>query len=196
MIDILLPVVLFVSVATFAVAIGVLVGSRRSQTLAEERYKLLRDQHDRLELLREERRMLIEELAREFKGSQQFVEETHPQEAEGLEQERQARAESARRRAEDQEQERLRLEKECRRLEEELERDRRRHSEVQQRVEQLEQERLRLEQELDRSNGGPDDGRPKAHPWWRKPALVAALVLGSLVMWLTSLAVALSLLNP
>ncbi len=52
MIDILLPVVLPVSVATLAVAISALVDSRRSQTLAEDRYKLLRDQRDRLELLR------------------------------------------------------------------------------------------------------------------------------------------------
>jgi DNA repair exonuclease SbcCD ATPase subunit len=223
MIDVLLPVVLFVSVATLAIAIGALLSSRRSQTLAEDRYELLRDQQDRLELLREERRMLIEELAREFKESQQFIAETHPDEAEGLEQESQARAESARgteeqdqerlrlkqeleqerqaraesaRRAEEQEQERLRLEQEHRRLEEELERASRRDSEIQQRIEQLEQERLRLEQEPARPNGGPDNGRPKARPWWRQPQLVVALLLGSLVLWFTSLLVALNLLNP
>jgi hypothetical protein len=222
MIDALLPVVLFISVATLAVAIGALLSSRRSQTIAQDRYELLRDQRDRLELLREERRMLIEKLAREFKESQQFIAETHPDEAEALEQEPQARAESARG-TEEQEQERLRLEQELeqerqaraestrraeeqeqglrlvqehQRLEEELERDRRRHSEIQQRIEQLEQERLRLEQEPARPNGGPDNGRPKARPWWRQPQLVVALLLGSLVLWFTSLLVALNLLNP
>jgi hypothetical protein len=195
MIDIFLPVVLLVSVATLAVAIGALVDSRRSQTLAEDRYKLLRDQQDRLELLREERRMLIEELAREFKGHRQFFEDTHPHEAEGLEQERKAWAESARG-AEEQAQEPALLEQELERLGEELERNRRGRLEVQQRVEQLNQERLRLERELSRSKESSSSGRPWAHPWWRKPIAVAALLVGSLILWFTSLLVAFNLFNP
>ena len=40
-------------------------GARRSEELGEGRFELLRDQHERLELLREERRMLLDELERE-----------------------------------------------------------------------------------------------------------------------------------
>ena len=58
MMDLLLPVILLISIATFAIAIGTLRSSRRSEDLGEDRYELLRDQHDRLEMLREERRML------------------------------------------------------------------------------------------------------------------------------------------
>ncbi len=65
MIDALLAIVFLVGVATLAVAIGALRSSRRSEGLGENRFELLRDQHERLELLREERRMLIEQLERE-----------------------------------------------------------------------------------------------------------------------------------
>jgi len=193
MIDVLLPVVLFISVATLAVAIGALLSSRRSQTLAQDRYELLRDQQDRLELLREERRLLREELKKELQGRQQFVGEVRPQEEEGPDQERQARAESASR-AEEQAQERARLEQELERLGEELERDRRGRLEDQQRVEQLNKERLRLERQLSRSKERSGSGRPGAHPWWRKPILVLALLLGVLIAWFTSLVVALNML--
>src|SRR5687768_8750296 len=46
-------------------AVGALRGARRSEELREGRFELLRDQHERLELLREERRMLLDELERE-----------------------------------------------------------------------------------------------------------------------------------
>ena len=40
-------------------------GARRAEELGEGRFELLRDQHERLELLREERRMLLDVLERE-----------------------------------------------------------------------------------------------------------------------------------
>jgi hypothetical protein len=52
-------------VANLVAAIGALRGTRRAEELGEGRYELLRDQHERLELLREERRMLLDELQRE-----------------------------------------------------------------------------------------------------------------------------------
>ncbi len=52
-------------VANLVAAIGALRGTRRAEELGEGRFELLRDQHERLELLREERRMLLDELERE-----------------------------------------------------------------------------------------------------------------------------------
>jgi hypothetical protein len=52
-------------VANLLAAIGALRGARRAEELGEGRFELLRDQHDRLELLREERRVLLDELERE-----------------------------------------------------------------------------------------------------------------------------------
>jgi hypothetical protein len=52
-------------VANLVAAVGALRGSRRAEELGEERYELLRDQHERLELLREERKTLLDELERE-----------------------------------------------------------------------------------------------------------------------------------
>jgi hypothetical protein len=43
---------------------------------------------------------------------------------------------------------------------------------------------------------GPGNGLSAARPWWRKPIAVVALLLGSLIVWLTSLVVALNLINP
>ena len=48
--------------ATFLVALGALRSARRAEHLGEGRFELLRDQAERLELLREERKTLIEEL--------------------------------------------------------------------------------------------------------------------------------------
>ena len=248
MMDLLLPVVLLVSVATLAIAIGILRSSRRSEELGEDRYELLRDQHDRLELLREERQVLVEELERESRERQRFMEDARPQVAEDpdeelkrleeeLEHERQAREETARR-AEQQEQERQRLEEEHRLLEEELEQERQAREESARRAEQQEgdeqsrieqqaervaqdlqqlrgdlererverleaqrlaeqlgQERRRLERELSRSKGGSLGRRPAASPWWRKPIPVVVLLVVSLIVWLTSLVVALNILN-
>ena len=52
-------------VANLVAAIGALWGARRAEELGEGRFELLRDQLERLELLREERRMLLDELERE-----------------------------------------------------------------------------------------------------------------------------------
>src|SRR5215210_8141418 len=97
MIDALLGVVLLVGVATLAVAIGALRSSRRSEGLGEDRHELLRDQHDRLEMMREERRMVAEELERESRERRQlteYLEETDPRLVEHLKRRRQARTES------------------------------------------------------------------------------------------------------
>ena len=52
-------------VANLVAAIGAMQSARRAEELGEDRFELLRDQQERLELLREERRMLLDELARE-----------------------------------------------------------------------------------------------------------------------------------
>src|SRR5829696_5355246 len=52
-------------VATLGVALGALRSARRSEQLGEDRFELLRDQGERLELMREERRTLTEELGHE-----------------------------------------------------------------------------------------------------------------------------------
>src|SRR5215203_5642496 len=99
MLDLLLPGVFFVSIVTLAIAIGTLRSSRRSEGLGEDRYELLRDQHDRLEMLREERRMLTEQLARESRERRQlteYLEETDPRLIENLKRMRQARVENER----------------------------------------------------------------------------------------------------
>jgi hypothetical protein len=143
MISALLGVIVLVGVATLAVAMGALLSSRRSEGLGENRYELLRDQRDRLDMLREERRMLTEQLERESRERRLltgYLEETDPRLVEHLERRRQARIESERE-AEPLEEERQRLEQEHRRLGEELEQERRKHLEVQQRAERLEQER-------------------------------------------------------
>jgi hypothetical protein len=60
--DALLLIILVVSIASLAVPIRTLRSSRRAEDLGEDCYELLRDQHDRLEMLRDERRMLTEQL--------------------------------------------------------------------------------------------------------------------------------------
>ena len=54
-----------IGVANLVAAVGALRGARGAEELGEGRFELLRDQHNRLELLREERRMLLDELERE-----------------------------------------------------------------------------------------------------------------------------------
>src|SRR4028118_719924 len=152
MIEVLLPAVLLISIVTLAVAFRAFRSSRRSEEFGADRYELLRDQQDRLELLREERQMLREELERESKERRRllaYLEGGRPQFTDDLERERQELIESAQR-AEEHEQERLRLEGEYERLKEELERERQEHLEVQRWAERLErehEERLRGQQE-------------------------------------------------
>ena len=129
MTDLLLPAVLLFSVVTLAVAIGALRSSRRSEGLGENRYELLRDQNERLEMLREERRMLTEQLERESRERRQlteYLEETDPRLVENLKRRRQARIESERE-VERLEEEGRRLQQEHQRLGEELEQERRKH---------------------------------------------------------------------
>jgi chromosome segregation ATPase len=138
--DVLLPAVilvtiLLVSILTLAVANRCLRSSRRSESLNEDRYELLRDQWARLEFLREERKMLIDELERQSRERQQltaFLGKTPPQLVEVLKRERTEHLE-AQERIED-------LEQELQRLEEQLERERQGHLESQRRVEQLERQ--------------------------------------------------------
>jgi chromosome segregation ATPase len=164
MIDVLLSAVLVVGIATLAIAVRTLWSSRRSEGLGEGRYDLLRDQHDRLELLREERRVLLEELERESQERQQFTEllgEVSPQLVEGLKQARKGSVENARA-SDEQKRERLRLEEKLRQLEEELERERQRLVEVRQEAERLGQEHQRLTEELAKERGGHQELRTQA----------------------------------
>jgi hypothetical protein len=52
-------------VANLVAAVGALWDAHRTEELGEGRFELLRDQHDRLELLHEERRVLLDERERE-----------------------------------------------------------------------------------------------------------------------------------
>src|ERR687891_2938854 len=94
MIDLLLPAILVVGIVTLVVTARNALSARRSEELGESRYELLRDQRDRLEILREERRMLVEQLERESRERRQlteYLEETDPRLMENLERRRQAR---------------------------------------------------------------------------------------------------------
>ncbi len=115
----LLATILAVSILTLAIAIRNLHSSRRSVALGEDRYELLRDQQGRLEVLREERQMLIEELGRQSREREQLMEmlkKTPKQLVEDLKKEREEHLE-ARERIED-------LEEELHQLMEQLERQR------------------------------------------------------------------------
>ena len=92
MTEALLPVILLASVATFMAVDSSPSGVRAGRkNLGEDRYELLRDQHERLEMLREERRMLTEQLERESLERRQlteYLEETDPRLMENLERRR------------------------------------------------------------------------------------------------------------
>ena len=104
-------------------------------------------------------------------------------------------------------QEMARLGQERQKLTEDLKREREERLEVQRRAEQQEQERARLGEEirhlraeLDSHRRAPTRDPAKepepSHPWWRRPVVVVGLLLGVLLVWLTSLAVALYLVSP
>jgi chromosome segregation ATPase len=251
---VLLGSILLVSILTLAGTFLSLRSSRRSEALGEDRYELLRDQWDRLEFLREERRMLIEDLERQSRERQQlmeFLEKTPSQLVEDLKKERREYLQ-IQKRTEELKQEVLRLEQELHQTKEHLDRERRAHLEAQQRAEQLEryekeqsgiqqelerlgeqrqrltedlkrerEERLRVEQradnqeqertrleeellslraELDNQKRAPTRDpvmeSEATHPWWRRPVLVIGLLLGTLILWITSLGVSLNLLSP
>jgi hypothetical protein len=165
--NVLLPavlLVLLVSIASLVIAILIYQVSRRSADFGADRYELLRDQDRRLELLREERQVLREELERESQERQRLMERLREVLGRGASQElvETLKTENARK-DEQWEQERLRLEQEQEELREELERERQERLEVQrwaklldqEREEQLEASQLetdkRLEQERQRS---------------------------------------------
>ena len=141
-------------VANLLAAIGAWRGARRAEELGEGRFELLRDQHERLELLREERRMLLDELEgtrRERLEAQERVKQLmreHPH----LELERELQRLT----------EELELEREGRthnhrerqRLGEVLERERLVRSEDQRNIQRLERDIRELQQALKASKKG------------------------------------------
>ena len=142
-------VIFLTCIASLVVGVRILQSSRRSEGLGEDRNELLRDQYERLELLREERQVLIEELEGESRERRQLMEylgggRTQPVDDREMEQ---VRAENAHN-AKQSEQERLRLEQQLDQLQEELEREQRTHLEAQQHTEQLEQEHQQLAVDL------------------------------------------------
>jgi chromosome segregation ATPase len=172
MIGMLLVTVLLVAIATLVAILVTLRSSRRAEELGEDRYELLRDQQEYLELLREERRMLIDKLGHARPGSvqdperaqevslqaQRQVEQELPRLEQELEQERHGHSEARRRveQLEREHEERLtkvrqeaeRLGQERQQIAEELERERGGRLGAQQQAEGQERERLRLEREL------------------------------------------------
>lgn len=115
----LLATILAVSILTLVIAIRNLRSSRRSVALGEDRYELLRDQQQRLEILREERQQLMGELERQSREREQVMEllkKTPQQLVEDLKKER-AEHSKARLRIED-------LERELHHLKEQLEGER------------------------------------------------------------------------
>src|ERR671916_654308 len=164
MIDALLPIVLAVSIAILAVTALALRSSRRAEDLGEDRFELLRDQHERLELLREERRTLIEEFERERREhleAQRRVKQLM-REYPHLELERELQRVT----------EELELEREGRthnhrerqRLSEELERERLARSGDQRNAERLERELQELRWLLEERQQTPD--APKTSGFW------------------------------
>ena len=133
-------------VVNLVAAVGALRGTRRAEELGEGRFELLRDQHERLELLREERRMLLDELEharRERLEAQERVKQLmreHPH----LELERELQ-----RLTEELELEhegRMHNHRERQRLSEELEQERLARSRDQQNIQRLERDFLELQQ--------------------------------------------------
>jgi type II secretory pathway pseudopilin PulG len=72
MIGMLLVSVLLVGIVILVAILVTLRSSRRAEELGEDRYELLRDQQEWLELLREERKMLTEKLEQESKERRQL----------------------------------------------------------------------------------------------------------------------------
>jgi len=95
-----------------------------------------------------------------------------------------------------------RVQQEAERLRQERQRLAEEHVNVQRQAERQEHELARLEQELGRSQAElerrkrtPARAASRAsHPWWRRPLLVVGVLLGVLIAWFTSLAVALNML--
>jgi chromosome segregation ATPase len=151
----LLGSILLVSILTLAATIRTLRSSRRSEELGEDRYALVSEQRDRLDLLREERRMLLDELERRGRERQELLEflgKTPSQLVDDLKKERREHLETQEGIGA-LERERLHLEQELQQSKEHLEQERQAHLEAQQRAEQLqrqEREQSSIQQELER----------------------------------------------
>jgi chromosome segregation ATPase len=149
-----------------------LQSSRRSVNLGEDRNELLRDQYERLELLREERQVLLKKLEGESRERHQLMEHlggrAQPKDDRELEQ---ARAENARI-AEESEQERLRLEQQLDQLQQELEREQRTHMEAQQQTERLESEHQQLTVDLQNERQERSEAQQRSEQHERELALL------------------------
>jgi chromosome segregation ATPase len=220
--DVLLIVILLVSTATSTLTIRVLRSSRRSERFGEANHEFLLNQQEQLRLLREgqEHQRLIEELEKERKErlatqqqlerleqhlsvrEQQLLEreqkerlatQQHQRLVEELEREREARLETQ------QQLERLEQHLSVREQEEQRLATQQQLERLEQQLLPLEQERQRLEEELSELQQLP--GKHQAEllgthrSWRRRPIGVVLLLLGTAVLWLVSLVVALYLLN-
>jgi hypothetical protein len=84
---------LLASVITLVVALRILQSAHRSENSGEERLQILREQQQRLEFMREERRLLLEEIERqrsEMNGAQRPLELSAHSEEQGESQEMRA----------------------------------------------------------------------------------------------------------
>jgi chromosome segregation ATPase len=178
--DVLLIVLLLVSTATSTLTIRVLRSSRRSERFGEDHHELLLNQQDQLRLLREgqEHQRLIEELEKERKERL-----ATQQQLERLEQQLSEREQHL---LEREQRERLATQQQLERLEQQLL--------------PLEQERQRLEEELSKLEQLPGKHQAEllgTYRSWPRSRLIGVvlLLLGTAVLWLTSLVVALYLLN-
>ena len=142
-------VIFLTCIATLIVGVRILQSSRRSESLGEDRNELLRDQYERLELVREERQVLLEKLEGESRERRQLMEYLGGDRTQLVDdgEMEQIRTESAHN-AKQSEQERLRLEQQLDELQEELEREKRTHIEAQQQTERLELEHQQLTVDL------------------------------------------------
>jgi chromosome segregation ATPase len=165
--------------------------ARREHQEARKRIEDLDQERLRLE---QELRHLKNHLERERQGhleSQQRAEQLERQQSEqsGTQQELE------------------RLGEERQRLTEELNKEREERLRAQRQTGKHEQERARLEREL-RSLRAEFDSHRRAstrdrvkeseasEPWWHRPILGVGLLFGAIILWLTSLGVALYLLSP
>jgi DNA repair exonuclease SbcCD ATPase subunit len=149
MVYVALLVILLTCIATLVLGVRILQSSRRSESSGEDRNELLRDQYERLELLREERQVLLEMLEGESRERRQLMEylggdRTQLVDDRAMEEVRTEHAHDAKQF----EQERLRLRQQLDQLQEELAREQRTHIEAQQQTERLELEQQQLTVEL------------------------------------------------
>jgi fused signal recognition particle receptor len=171
MVYVALLVIFLTCILTLIVGVRILQSSRRSESLGEDRNELLRDQYERLELLREERQVLLERLEGESEERRQLMEYLggdRRQLVDDKEME-QVREENARN-AEQFEHERLRLKQQLDQLQEELEREQRTHLEAQQQTERLELEHQQLTVDLQNERQGHSEAQLRSEQQERERA--------------------------